>query len=724
MKARSNLRFATLSLCLVFFTCWFMACSNQHSPGLEYPNTQISNVEDDFFGMLVQDPYRWLETPMDSSEDVKTWVESQNALTQQYLNTLPQRSAIKERLEALWQSQTVSTPIKAGDHYFYMANDGRQDQSAVYVKESLDGKGELLLDPNQWSDDGTVSVSQIEPSPNGKYLAYAIQDAGSDWRTFKFIDMSTKAELSDSIQWIKYSSLRWLKDGSGFFYSGFFDPADEALNNEYFNRRLYFHQMGTSQDQDELAFEGYGSPGWVAVCRVTEDGRYLIISYSDTYDREEPTHLIVKDLQNGRQHTIAKYHTKSFELGYVILGIQGQKLFFITSVGAPNNKVVSINMAEGQPDFLQWKDVIPGSEQNLNWANLRGDRLIAQYLVDVKSVAKVFNTSGEELHAIDMPGIGVASSFLGTNRDSETFFTFSSLNRPKSIYRYDVTKNEVSLYKGPDMTFDPDDFVVKQKFYASPDGTRIPMFIMHKKGLQLDGEAPVLLHGYGGFGVSLYPSFQTRWLSWVDMGGVFALANIRGGNEYGEAWHDAGRKEKKQNVFDDFIAGAEYLIDQGYTRSEKLAIAGESNGGLLIGAVINQRPDLFAAALPDVGVMDMLRFHKFNLGSSTIGEYGVSTNAEDFDYLIKYSPYHNIAEAGKYPAVMATTGSHDNNVLPGHTLKYIARLQKSQSLDQPILLRVEMRAGHFTGRSVSQLVDQYTDKWTFLSHALDMDLKH
>ncbi|MEM1338448.1 MAG: prolyl oligopeptidase family serine peptidase [Bacteroidota bacterium] len=688
-----------------------------------YPYTAaFDSVIDDYHGVLVKDPYRWLETPIDSSEAVKKWVEEQNNFTQNYLDAPALRKSIQSRLRTLWKSETHGLPVKAGDNYFYLYNDGTFEQSRVYMTKGVNGAPQLLLNPGEWSENNTTAITQIAPSPDGKYLAYAIQEGGSDWRTFKIVALETGKELPETIRWIKYSSVRWLSDGSGFFYSAFFDPQDVNHKNGFFNRRLYFHRLGTQQEEDELVFKGFTSPNWVATCRVTDDGKHLIIYYSDTQNKDAPSRIIVKNLENGNHTIIKEYVVDDFSLGYAYLDNIGSRLFFITSDKAENRKILSINMDNNSKDHLKWKEIIPESEFPILWTNVRGRHLLVHYLEDVQSKVKVFDTKGTYKHTIALPGIGILSGFSGSSKDNETYFSFSSLNRPKSIYRYTVNTNTTELYHRPDLPFEPNDIVTKQVFYHSKDGTKIPLFIMHKKDLEMDGKRPLLLHGYGGFGVTKFPSFQTRWLSWVDFGGIFAMANIRGGNEYGEAWHDAGKKANKQNVFDDFIAAAEYLIHEKYSCSEKLAIAGESNGGLLIGAVVNQRPDLFAAALPDVGVMDMLRFQLFNLGNTTTDEYGVSTKSEDFPYLYNYSPYHNIKNGIAYPAVMATTAANDNNVLPGHSMKYIARLQNAQKANRPILLRVEMEAGHFSGRSKAQLIQQYTDKWVFLIKTLEMDL--
>ncbi len=688
---------------------------------ISYPFSKIDNIVDNYHGTMVEDPYRWLETPMDSSIAVKQWVDKQNELTKIYLDA-PYRNKIEKRLKELWTSESQSSPIKAGNKYFYYYNDGSSEQARVYMKTGLNGTPELLLSPDDWSDDGTISVIEIEPSPDGKYLAYATQESGSDWRTFRILDVTTGKELPEQIERIKYSSLRWMPNESGFFYSAFLKSNDPQSKSGYFNRRLYYHKLGTSQDTDELAFNGFDSKDWVAVCRVSRNGKYLIISYADTRNEDAPSKIVIKNLTTDELTTIKEYQTEIFgELYY--MDSFDDELFFFTSNQASNNRIISINLNTTNDSYLKWKEVIPETENTISWAYFSGGKILVQYLVDVQSKVEVHEMNGNHIRTLKLPGIGIVSGINSSPNDSQLFFSFSSLNLPRSNYFYDVNSNISKLYFSPKIPFTPDDITVEQIFYKSIDGTKIPMFIMHKKDMKKSSKNPLLLHGYGGFNITQTPVFQTRWLSWVDMGGVFALANIRGGGEYGEDWHKMGLKGNKQNVFDDFIAGAEYLIKEKYTSKDKLAIAGESNGGLLVGAVVNQRPDLFAAALPDVGVMDMLRFHSFSgTASNSTYEYGQSTNPEEFDFLYKYSPYHNIKRDVKYPAVMATTASNDNNVLPGHTLKYIARLQKAQASNNPILLRMEMNAGHMKGRSKTQLVKQYTDKWVFLVKNLNIEI--
>ncbi len=708
------------------FPILFLTCC-QPKPGLDqqisYPTTKKIEVTNDYHGTLVNDPYRWLETPIDSSKEVRLWVDKQNQLTTSYLNNLPHKQKIKERLEEIWDFETFSRPKKGGNKYFYFYNDGTEEQSLVYELDHLNAEPRELINPKDLSSDGTTSITEIEPSPDGRYLAYAIQNSGSDWRTFRIIDLKTRELLPDKIERIKYSSLRWLPDGSGFFYSAFLPPEHPKSSSKYFNRRLYFHKMYTSQEEDELAFEGLDSEHWAATCRVSSDGRFLVIYYGDTQNRENPSVILVKDLkQNNKPQILTKYRSGGFDLGYMFVGNFGNELFFLTSLGAANNQIVSFNFENRSTTSFQSRVVVPETSSAIMDADFVGGYFVVHYLKNVFSEIKVFQKDGAFLHDLNLPGIGIASGFDGGDDDPNTFFSFSSLNSPTKVYQYNVAANGWSLFRAPELSFDPNEIVLDQVFYPSKDGTSIPMFIVYKKSTSLDGNAPTLLHGYGGFGVTKTPRFEKRWLSWIDLGGVFAMANIRGGNEYGQKWHDAAKKGNKQNAFDDFVAAAEYLIKQNYTSKNKLAIAGESNGGLLIGAVTNQRPDLFAAALPDVGVMDMLRFQKFNLGSTTIGEYGTSDQPTEFPFLYAYSPYHNIKEGIEYPAIMAMTATHDNNVLPGHTLKYIARMQERQNGSNPILLRVEEKAGHFAGRSREQLIDQYTNKWTFLFHILKEEI--
>ncbi|MGB5346649.1 MAG: prolyl oligopeptidase family serine peptidase, partial [Woeseia sp.] len=606
---------------------------------------------------------------------------------------------------------------KKGGRYFFEFNNGLQNQDVLLVQESLDAQPKVLIDPNQWADDGTVALASWHPSPDGRLLAYLEQDGGSDWRIARLLDVETGKVLDDRLEWLKFTGLTWAKDNSGFYYSRY--PATAAADkfqslNE--NMAVYFHRIGDTQEQDTLFYARPDEPAWGFSAEVTDDGRYLVITvWQGTDNRYQ---IVVKDL---RQADAQPYMLiEGFDYDYSLVGNLDTTLLFLTTNAAPRGRLIGIDL--NRPQAADWREIIPQSEQVLNQVEYVGDQLIGEYMQDAWSLVKRFDVQGKFLAEVELPGIGSAAGFAGDPDDSETFFSYSSFDTPPTINRLDVASGKVAVFKQPDVDFDSDNYVVEQVFYASKDGTRVPMFLTHRKDLKLDGRNPTLLYGYGGFNVSLTPSFSVTRIAWLEMGGVWAVANLRGGGEYGEAWHKAGTKQNKQNVFDDFIAAAEYLVDKQYTQPAKLSIMGGSNGGLLVGAVTNQRPDLFAAALPAVGVMDMLRFHRFTAGRFWVDDYGSADNPDEFEALYAYSPYHNIKNGAKYPAVLVTTADTDDRVVPGHSFKYAAALQEAQAGDAPVLIRIETRAGHGAGTPTDKAIEAYADRWGFLLRALDMRL--
>ncbi len=683
-------------------------------PKLHYPETKRVDHTDDYFGTKVPDPYRWLEEDVRKSKDVEDWVAAQNKVTEAYLESIPQRDAIRKRITELWNYERYSPPFKEGGKYFFSKNDGLQNQNVLYVQESLDAEPRVLLDPNTWSKDGTVALAGLEVSDDARLAAYGVAEAGSDWNTWKVLDVTTGKPLSDELKWVKFSGASWTKDGKGFYYSRFPEPdpgaAFQSLN---LHQKLYYHKLGTPQAEDRLVYTP-ADPKWGVGGDVTEDGKYLVISVSDgTTSRK--ARIAYQDLAAPDAKPVDLID--NFENKFFFVGNDGPVFFFRTDWQAPRNRLIAIDTRK--PDRADWKVVVPESKDALQGVGLVGDKFICEYLQDAKTAVKVYAMDGKFERDVALPGIGTASGFHGKRKDKETFYGFSSFATPPSIYRYNVVTGESKLLRQAKVKFDPADYEVRQVFYHSKDGTRIPMFVAHKKGLKLDGTNPTLLYGYGGFDISLTPGFSASRLAWMEMGGVLAVANLRGGGEYGEEWHRAGTKLHKQNVFDDFIAAAEYLIARKYTSPKKLAIQGGSNGGLLVGAVMTQRPDLFGACLPAVGVMDMLRFQKFTAGRYWVDDYGSSDNKEEFEALYKYSPYHNLKPGTRYPATLVTTADHDDRVVPGHSFKFIAMLQYCQAGDSPVLARIETRAGHGAGKPTTKLIEEVADQWAFLVKNLD-----
>ncbi len=687
---------------------------------IQYPDSATVDHTDDYHGVSVADPYRWLEDDVRENASVADWVTAQNEVTSQFLTAIEERSVIEDRLTELWNFERFGVPRKAGGRYFFTYNDGLQNQESVYVLDALDGEPRLLADPNTWSDDGTVALASYFPSPDGRYLAYLEQDGGSDWRTARVLDVASGELLEDRLDWLKFTALTWAADGTGFYYSRF--PAvdeDELFQSLNVDNAVYFHRLADAQVDDALVYATPDEPEWLHGAEVTDDGRHLVIT--TVVGTDERYRVSWKNLADPDAEIATLID--GFEHAYTLIGNLDDELLFRSNYAAPRNRVIAIDTASpDRSDPNSWREVIPEADDVLDAVSLVGDRLIAEYMQDAWSVVRLFSLSGEAVGSVNLPGIGTAAGFAGRAGDSETFFAYSSFDTPPTINRLDVSTGAISVFRAPEVPFDTDDYVVEQVFFESKDGTRVPMFIAHRKDVELDGSRPTLLYGYGGFNISLTPSFSVTRFAWMEMGGVYAVANLRGGGEYGREWHQAGTRLQKQNVFDDFIAAAEYLIDSGYTQPAKLSIFGGSNGGLLVGAVTNQRPDLFAAALPAVGVMDMLRFQNFTAGRYWVDDYGSSENPEEFAALRAYSPYHNIKVGQVYPSVLVTTADTDDRVVPGHSFKYAAALQAAQGGDAPVLIRIETRAGHGAGVPTDKVIEEYADRWAFLVEALDMKL--
>jgi len=682
---------------------------------LDYPETATVTQVDEYHGVPVKDPYRWLEDDVRENPDVKAWVDAQNELTFAYLRQIPERNAIRARMQELWDFERWGLPRKKSGHYFFAHNNGLQNQDVVYTQDRLDGAPRLLLDPNAWSNDGTVALAAYYPSPDANYLAYLVQDGGSDWRSARVLQVANGEPVEDRLDWLKFTALSWASDSSGFYYSRY--PAaegDDKFQGLNMNQAVYFHRLGTPQDEDRLVYANADNPDWGYAATVSDDGAFLVITvWKGTDDRYQ---VIYQDLRTDGIEPVTLI--EGFDHDYTFIGNVGPELLFRTTESAPRGRLIGIDVGSGGAR----REVVAQASDVLTSARLVGGRIVAEYLQDAWTVIRVFDVAGELAGSVDLPGIGTATGFDGDAGDPETFFSYESFNAPATIYRFDVSTLDSQVFRKPSLSFDPDDYRVEQVFFESRDGTRVPMFVAHHKDVVPDGARPTMLYGYGGFNISETPEFSAARLAWMEMGGVYAVANIRGGGEYGEAWHEAGTKLDKQNVFDDFIAAAEHLVEAGYTRPDKLAVFGGSNGGLLVGAVTNQRPDLFGAAIPAVGVMDMLRFQHFTAGRFWVDDYGSSDDPAEFEALYAYSPYHNIRPGIEYPAVMVTTADTDDRVVPGHSFKYAAALQAAQAGDRPVLIRIETRAGHGAGKPTGMIIEEYTDRWAFLLRNLGMRL--
>lgn len=684
---------------------------------MTYPPARRDNTVDNYHGTTVPDPYRWLEEDVRKSPDVRNWVTAENQLTTAYLDAIPERTAIRKRISDLWDYAKYSAPSKHGGRYFWSKNDGLQNQSVLYVQETLTDDPRVLLDPNKWSKDGTVALSGLAVSEDGRYLAYGVAEAGSDWHVWHVLDVDTGNKLPDELRWVKFSGASWTKDGKGFFYGRFDEPkAGAQYQSLNLNQHLVYHRLGTPQSEDVLVYKRPDHPEWTFGAGVTDDGRYLVIATNKGTDSN--CRITYKDL--SEPYGLPVDLIDNFDNAYSMIDNDGPIFWFKTDYKASRGRVIAVDIRK--PDPKHWKEVIPEAKENLVGVNMVGNLFVATYLKDARTQVKMFDPEGHFVREVDFPGIGSAGGFGGKRTDTETFYSFTSFTTPPSIYRYDMITGQSKLFRRADVKFNPDDYEVNQVFYHSKDGTKVPMFLAMKKGIKLDGSNPTLLYGYGGFDIPLTPAFSVSRLQWMEMGGIFAQANLRGGGEYGVEWHKAGTKLRKQNVFDDFIAAAEWLIKEKYTSTPKLAIQGGSNGGLLVGACMTQRPDLFGACLPAVGVMDMLRFQRFTAGRFWVDDYGSSDNPEEFKALYAYSPYHNLKKGTKYPATLVTTADTDDRVVPGHSFKFLAELQYCQAGPAPVLGRIETRAGHGAGKPTAKMIEEVADQWAFLVRNLHMKL--
>ncbi|MHB8519386.1 MAG: prolyl oligopeptidase family serine peptidase [Limisphaerales bacterium] len=720
------------------------------SSRLHYPVARATNQVDIYHGVAVRDPYRWMEDL--DAPPTKEWVEAENKVTFAYLDGIPERAAIKRRLTQLWNYERYGVPFKEGGRYFFTKNDGLQNQAVLYTMTSLDGAPAVLLDPNKLSTDGTVALSGYAISEDGNFMAYGLATAGSDWQEWKVRDVRTGQDLPDLIHWVKFSGASWTKDGKGFFYSRYDEPTDATkLTKANYFQKLYYHRLGTPQAEDRLVYERPDQKEWMFDGSVSDDGRYLVITISQGTDRKN--RVFYQDLTKAGAQVVELLN--DFDAQYSFIDNHGPVFWFQTDLDAPRGRVIAIDTTA--PKRPNWKELIPQSQDSLKGVGTVGGKFVASYLKDARSVVKLFALDGRPTGEVPLPGVGSAGGFSGKRNEWETFYSFTSFTVPGTIYRYDLRTGVSTVFRQPKVDFNPDDYVTRQVFYRSQDGARVPMFVTHRKDLKLNGRNPTYLYGYGGFDISLTPGFSVANVVWMEMGGVYAMANLRGGGEYGEAWHQAGMKLNKQNVFDDFIAAAEWLcgretsgsgsrrnfvagatkfgqftsdqsvakrVDspQRFTGPAKLAIAGGSNGGLLVGACETQRPDLYGACLPAVGVMDMLRFQKFTIGWAWTSDYGSSDNAEDFKALYAYSPLHRIRPGVHYPPTLITTADHDDRVVPAHSFKFAATLQAAQAARAPVLIRIETRAGHGAGKPTTKLIDETADKFGFLVRELKMTL--
>ncbi len=705
-----------------------LACSTDtFDPGpVEYPETRQVDQVDDYFGVQVADPYRWLED-LDGKETA-AWVAAQNEVAEPFLASLPGRTAIEDRLREIWNYERWSTPGKRGERYFYNHNDGLQDQSVVYVAESMDQEGDeppgrVLLDPNGWSDDATVALAGMTPSRDGRYVAYAQSDGGSDWRKWKVRDVENGEDTGDLIDFTKFTSISWMPDNSGFFYSRYPPREDDPTRGDGSKAvSVYFHALGTQQSEDRLVFSQPEHPRRNPYASVSEDGEYLLVNLQEGYLENAVHYRRIDEPDSAIRPLLDQWDAL---YGYVVN--IGSVFLFETNKDAPRNRIVAVDTAEkGTPGNPTLHEVLPESEDTLSYVSAVGGKLVLNYLHDARTVVRLAEPNGAKpatpAGEVKLPGIGTAGGFGGLWEDKETFYSYSSFGTPSQIHRYDVATGESTLIRRPAIDAELDGYETEQVFYESRDGTRIPMFITHRAGIEKNGDNPTLLYGYGGFNISLTPGFSSSRLAWLEMGGMLAIPNLRGGGEYGREWHLAGTKGNKQNVFDDFIAAAEWLIAEGYTSAGRIAIQGGSNGGLLVGATLNQRPDLFGAALPAVGVLDMLRYHLPSANARNWStDYGLSENEDEFRAQHAYSPLHNVRAGECYPPTLVTTADHDDRVVPWHSFKYAAEMQRAQGCDSPVLIRVETRAGHGAGKPTWMQIEDVADQWAFAAWALGLE---
>lgn len=692
-----------------------MATSIFSQAQLKYPETKKLNITDDYHGRKVEDPYRWLED--DNSAETKNWVKAQNKVTFSYLASIPFRDYVHRRLESLWNYPKYSSPFKKAGNYYFFKNDGLQNQAIMYRQKGLDAEPEEFLNPNKLNAEGVAALLNFKFSKTGKYFAYAIAVAGSDWQEIYVMETAGKQLLPDKTQWVKFSGISWNGD-DGFYYSGY-DKPDETTKLSKLNEfhKVFYHKMGTPQSADVLIYSDKEHPLRYQDADLTEDNRFLVITVSEGTSGHE---LQVRDLKDASQKAL-KVLIPGFKTEPSVIDNDGNRLLVLTDDEAPNYRIVSIDPKN--PDKKNWKTIVPEKEEVLSDVSTGGGYLFARYLKDASTRVVQYTYDGKPVREIKLPGIGTASGFSGEKTDKEFFYTYTSFSTPPSIYKYDITSGESSLFRKTVTNINTDDFVTEQIFFASKDGTQVPMFLTYKKGMKRDGNTPVLLYGYGGFNIPITPEFSISNAFFIDQGGIYAVVSLRGGSEYGEKWHKAGMLDKKQNVFDDFISAAEFLVSKQYTNPGKIAIRGGSNGGLLIGAAITQRPDLFKVALPQVGVLDMLRYHKFTIGAAWAVEYGNADSAKQFPYLFKYSPYHNLKPGVNYPATLITTADHDDRVVPAHSFKFAARLQEYNAGKNPVLIRVDVNAGHGAGKPTNKLIDEATDIWSFVMQNLGMEFK-
>jgi prolyl oligopeptidase len=680
---------------------------------VNYPVTQKVAHTDNYHGTTIADPYRWLEDA--NSAETKVWVDAQNAVTQAWLGQIPQREAIRQRLTKLWNYERYSVPSKDGGRYFYTRNDGLQNQSVLYTLKNLGDEPRMLLDPNKLAADGTVALAGAEVSPDGKLLAYSTAASGSDWNEIRVRDIETGKDLADHVKFVKFSNTAWTRDGKGFFYSRYDEPkeATKLADVNYF-QKLYYHRIGTPQSADTLVYDRADQKEWGFGGQTTDDGRYLVIT---TTKGTAPKYRVsYKDLSKPDSKVVDLID--NFDAGYEFIDNVGSVFYFSTDRKAPKKRIVAIDVSK--PGESNWKEIVAETADTLAGADIINSQLVLEYLKDARSVVRVHDLKGKQVREIALPGIGKVGGLSGKRNETETFYSFTGFTTPTTIYRLNLKTGQSTVFRQPKVDFDPNGYETRQQFFTSKDGTRVPMFIVSKKGIKLDGSNPTYLYGYGGFNISMTPGFSPANLAWMEMGGVYVVANLRGGGEYGEAWHQAGTKLQKQNVFDDFIGAAEWLVANKVTSPAKLAIGGGSNGGLLVGAAMTQRPDLFGAAIPMVGVMDMLRFHKFTIGWAWTSDYGSADNPEEFKALVKYSPLHNLKPGTAYPATMVTTADHDDRVVPAHSFKFAAAAQAAQAGCNPVLIRIDTKAGHGAGKPTAKQIEEVADRWGFLAKALKM----
>lgn len=672
---------------------------------ITYPETRAQDLVEELHGVKVPDPYRWMEDL--EGEEIRDWIEAQNDLTFGFLERSPLRGKIQQRMTELWNYEKYSPPYKRAGRYFFSYNNGLQNQDVLYWMENLDEEPRILIDPNTLSEDGTVALSGAAVSRDGRFLAYGIADAGSDWQTWYIRRADDGEDLEDTIEWVKFSGASWDAANEGFYYSRYDAPEGAALKQANYYHKLYYHKLGTPQSEDRLIYERPDQKEWGFNGDVTEDGRYLIIYVWHGTATENGVFTL--DLVDPEAEVVELL--SDFDAEYKLVGNDGTLFYFKTDHSAPQNRLIAIDIEHPAPS--RWQELIPEGEDKLEFVDFVGGRFICTYLHHAAHQVRFFQTDGTPDGELALPALGTVTGFGGRSDDPETFYKFSSFTAPGTVYHFNLEDRKGEVFRAPDLVFDPDDYVSEQVFYQSKDGTRVPLFISHRKDLEIDGDIPTYLYGYGGFNIPVAVSFSVPNLVWMEMGGIYAQAHLRGGGEYGREWHEAGMKYNKQNVFDDFIAAAEYLIDEGYTCTERLAIGGRSNGGLLIGACLTQRPDLFGVCLPNVGVMDMLRFHKFTIGWAWVSDYGSPEDPEEFATLRAYSPYHNIRTGVAYPPTMVMTGDHDDRVYPAHSFKFAAALQHAQLGESPVLIRIETRAGHGAGKPTAKLIEEFSDMWTF-----------